>query len=100
TVFMGAWENAGQFYHIATIVACASIVVTAVYILRATGQVIMGPLNDNKYSLVNDAGWNEKLAAGLLVAGIVTIGVAPFWLNDLLKPATEIIFQKLATIAK
>ena len=31
--------------------------------------------------------WNEKLAAGILIAGIVAIGVAPFWLNDLIKPA-------------
>jgi NADH-quinone oxidoreductase subunit M len=100
TVFIGSWENAGRFYHIATIIACASIVVTAVYILRATGQAIMGPLNNNEYSLLKDATWNEKLAAGILIIGIVAIGIAPFWLNDLLKPATEIIFQKLATITK
>lgn len=100
TVFMGSWENAGRFYHIATIIACASIVVTAVYILRATGQAIMGPLNNNEYSLLKDATWNEKLAAGSLIIGIVAMGIAPFWLSDLLKPATEIIMQKLASIAK
>jgi NADH-quinone oxidoreductase subunit M len=33
-------------YHLATILACASIVITAVYILRATGQTIMGPVKD------------------------------------------------------
>ena len=38
TVFMGSWEKADAFYRIATIIACASIVVTAVYILRATGK--------------------------------------------------------------
>src|SRR5580765_5375256 len=82
TVFMGSWENADNFYHIATIIACASIVVTAVYILRATGQVIMGPLQNNEFSILKDAGWNEKLAAGLLITGIVAIGIAPFWLNE------------------
>src|SRR5205814_7225280 len=37
TVFMGGWSHGGadNFYRIATIIACASIVVTAVYILRA-----------------------------------------------------------------
>jgi len=100
TVFVGSWENAGRFYHIATIVACASIVVTAVYILRATGQVIMGPVTHSEYNLLRDASWNEKLAASLLIIGIVAIGIAPFWLNDLLSPATDIIIQKLASIIK
>jgi len=100
TVFVGSWENAGRFYHIATIVACASIVVTAVYILRATGQVIMGPVARSEYNLLRDASWNEKLAASLLIIGIVAIGIAPFWLNDLLSPATDIIIQKLASIIK
>lgn len=100
TVFVGSWENAGSFYHIATIIACASIVVTAVYILRATGQVIMGPVIHNEYNLLRDATWNEKLAAGLLIIGIVAIGIAPFWLSNLLNPATDIIIQKLASIFK
>src|SRR5207342_1709471 len=35
TIFMGSWEKTDIFYRIATIAACMSIVVTAVYILRA-----------------------------------------------------------------
>jgi len=77
TVFMGSWEKADAFYRIATIVACASIVVTAVYILRATGKAIMGPVVNNEHLSLGDAGWNEKLAASLLIVGIVIIGVAP-----------------------
>jgi NADH-quinone oxidoreductase subunit M len=100
TIFMGSWQNEDSFYRIATIIACASIVVTAVYILRATGQVIMGPVKNNEFKLLTDAGWNEKLAAGLLLTGIVAIGVAPFWLNELLKPATEIIIQKIVSAIK
>lgn len=85
TVFMGSWQNADQWYRLATILACASIVVTAVYILRAMGKVIMGPLQTNM--VLTDAAWYEKAAAGLLVTGIVAIGVAPFWLNDLISTA-------------
>ena len=84
TVFMGSWQHAGEMYRLATILACASIVITAVYILRATGLAIMGPMRDTQYNGLADATWNEKLAGILLVAGIVAIGVAPFWLNDLL----------------
>jgi hypothetical protein len=76
------------------ILACASIVVTAVYILRAMGKVIMGPLyraegveNTSLPQSVSlaDAGWNEKVAATILIIGILAIGIAPFWLTELIK---------------
>jgi NADH-quinone oxidoreductase subunit M len=100
TVFMGSWEKADAFYRIATIIACASIVVTAVYILRATGKAIMGPVVNNEHLSLGDAGWNERLAAGLLIAGIVVIGIAPFLLKDLINPGTDIIIQKIAALIK
>lgn len=95
TVFMGSWQNADTLYRIATILSCASIVVTAVYILRAVGQAIMGPspLLPSEISGGKDAAWNEKLAAAILVIGIVMIGVAPFWLNDLISTGTHYIIQ-------
>ena len=98
TVFMGSWERAEVAYRVATIAACASIVVTAVYILRAVGRTAMGPVTQENYLKLTDATWNEKLAAGILILGIVAIGVAPFWLNDLIRPGAEVIVQKLAAV--
>jgi len=101
TVFMGSWEIADTAYRIATIAACMSIVVTAVYILRAIGKTAMGPASPLPPLLqrgeLKDAAWNEKLAAALLVIGIVAIGIAPFWLSELLQPGSEIIIKKLQT---
>jgi NADH-quinone oxidoreductase subunit M len=94
TVFMGSWQNPDTLYRIATILACASIVVTAVYILRATGKTIMGPINQS-YLRLNDATWNEKLAAGVLITGIVIIGVAPFLINQLIAGGTDTIMQQI-----
>lgn len=104
TVFMGAWQNPNMWYRLATIAACASIVVTAVYILRALGQVMWGPLaitndqlsmtNENQIHF-NDAEWNEKLAAVILIAGIVVMGVAPFLIQQLLNPASEEIMNHI-----
>ena len=94
TVFMGSWQNPDKMYRLATILACASIVVTAVYILRATGKTIMGPMS-SAYEEVKDAHWNEKAAAGILVIGILAIGIIPFWLYELIEPGTEIIINKL-----
>lgn len=100
TVFMGSWQNADKWYRIATILACASIVVTAVYILRAAGQTLMGPIKNAEYKILADATWNEKFAAILLIGGIVAIGVAPFWLNNLVNDGTQIIMNKLSVIGK
>ncbi|MEP6747619.1 MAG: NADH-quinone oxidoreductase subunit M [Bacteroidota bacterium] len=94
TVFMGSWQNPQMLYRLATILACASIVVTAVYILRAVGKTVMGPVTDSHYNSLSDGSWNERLAAILLFAGIIAIGIAPFWLNKLITPGVEIIMQQ------
>jgi NADH-quinone oxidoreductase subunit M len=97
TVFMGSWQNPEMFYRIATIAACASIVVTAVYILRAIGKAIMGPISDEHMRL-GDALWHEKFAAAILVIGIVAIGIAPFWLNELVAPGAGVIMDKVLSL--
>lgn len=95
TVFMGSWQHPDTFRRVATVLACLSIVVTAVYILRAITKTAMGPLKEG-FELLTDATWNEKLAALILIAGIIAIGVAPFWLNNLVAPGADVIMQKLA----
>ncbi|MEO6404157.1 MAG: NADH-quinone oxidoreductase subunit M [Ferruginibacter sp.] len=94
TIFMGSWEHPDTFRRVATILACLSIVVTAVYILRAVTKTAMGPLKEG-FEYLTDATWNEKLAAIILLAGIIAIGIAPAWLNDLVRPGAEIIMQKI-----
>ena len=97
TVFMGSWEHTDNFHRIATVAACLSIVVTAVYILRAVGQTAMGPIKE-EFKNLSDATWNEKLAAIILIGGILAIGIAPAWLNDLIRPGAEIIMQKISAV--
>lgn len=97
-VFVGSWERTGTLPRVATIAACMSIVVTAVYILRAVGKTAMGPLQQEGYSRLKDADWNEKLAATVLLIGIFAIGLFPNWLNDLIKPGAEIIMNKLNAV--
>lgn len=80
TVFIGSWEDTSLWVRMATLLSCASIVVTAVYILRATGKAIMGPLQQ-VYASLTDAVWYEKMAAVFLLAGIFVMGIAPFLLQ-------------------
>lgn len=96
TVFIGSWQNDDVFHRAATIAAAMSIVVTAVYILRAIGKVAMGPITNEQFNQLTDAKWNEKLAAVILLAGILSIGLVPGWLNDLLTPGAEIIMNRIA----
>ena len=92
TVFVGSFQNADLFHRIATIVATASIVVTAVYILRAVGTTLWGPIKKVEFEKLTDATWNEKLAAGILVVSIVILGTMPWWLSDMIGKTTEILF--------
>jgi len=94
TIFTGAWQNNAILPRVATVLACMSIVVTAVYILRAVGTVVMGPLKE-KYQSLRDMVWYEKGAAFVLLLGILIMGVAPGWLVALIKPATQLIMQKI-----
>lgn len=95
TVFMGSWQRPDMFNRIATILACASIVVTAVYILRATGKAVMGPITNEHYLQLKDATWNEKLASIILIVAILSIGIAPFWFTDLISADTQVIMENL-----
>ncbi|MEO8149208.1 MAG: NADH-quinone oxidoreductase subunit M [Bacteroidia bacterium] len=95
-VFMGAWQRPDAFHRIATILAAASIVVTAVYILRAAGSAIMGPIKNEHFNHLKDATWNEKLASVLLIVAILSIGLAPFWLINLISPDTQLIMENIA----
>lgn len=100
TVLMGSWQHPGMWYRIATVLACASIVVTAVYILRAIGAAVMGPVKSSTYNVLQDANWNERVAAVILVVGIVIIGLAPFLLINLIDPGTAIIMKNISMISR
>lgn len=95
TIFVGSWQNPDTFSRVATILACASIVVTAVYILQATAKAVMGPITNDKYLTLTDATWNEKLASVVLILAILSIGLAPFWFTDLINNDTQLIMNNL-----
>jgi NADH-quinone oxidoreductase subunit M len=95
TVFVGSFQNADLFHRIATILATASIVVTAVYILRAVGTTLWGPITKKEFEKLSDAAWNEKLAGGILVLSIVIIGTMPWWLSGMISKSTEILFTSV-----
>jgi NADH-quinone oxidoreductase subunit M len=84
TIFVGAFQHPDWFHRVITIIAISSIVVTAVYILRVVGALLMGPVKKEEYLKFQPATWYEKIATVTLIAGIVLIGVAPLWLSEMI----------------
>jgi NADH-quinone oxidoreductase subunit M len=83
-IFVGAFEHVDPFYRFATIISISAIVVTAVYILKVVGQMLMGPINKEEYHHLEPAKWHEKLGTVLLLIPIVIIGTVPLWLSDMI----------------
>ncbi len=98
TVFVGAFSHPDMFHRVATIVVCSSIVITAVYILRVVGILLLGPIKNTHFLQLGDAKWHEKLALGLLIVCIAGIGIAPLWLSNMINVSLMPIVHKIAMI--
>jgi len=88
-IFVGAFENPNMFHRVLTVLAVSSIVVTAVYILRLVGKIMMGPLENEEFKDLPKATWFEKTGILLLLIPIVAMGVAPLWLSDMIMASLE-----------
>ena len=95
TVFVGSFENADLFHRVCTIIATCSIVITAVYILRTVGKFLYGEVNNPKYLKLTDATWDEKVAVFILIACVAGLGMAPFWVSDLISQSVEPVISQL-----
>ncbi|MBL7843520.1 MAG: NADH-quinone oxidoreductase subunit M [Cyclobacteriaceae bacterium] len=93
TIFVGAFQHPDMFHRVITIIAISSIVVTAVYILRVVGGLLMGPIKNEEYNNLKDATWYERLATVTLIAAIVIIGIAPLWLSDIIMESLGVILR-------
>jgi len=99
TVFVGAFENTSLFHRVATIIACSSIVITAVYILRVVGLLLLGPVKNDHFNHLEDAKWFEKLSAGTLIVSVAAIGIAPLWLSNTILISLQPIVDRLVSAA-
>jgi NADH-quinone oxidoreductase subunit M len=94
-VFVGAFMHTDSFHRVATVIAVSSIVITAVYILRVIGALLLGPLDVEHEFETGDARWYERWANIILIVSIAAIGIAPLWLSDALIKSLQPIIQKL-----
>ena len=104
TVFVGSFQagmanylaGEGSLRLVFTLVACCSIVITAVYILRVVGKLLFGPVYDEHHLTLTDATWWERLATATLIICVAGIGCFPNFFNNLIKATfTPEIFSVL-----
>lgn len=96
TIFVGAFQHVDLFHRIATIFAISAIVVTAVYILRVVGTLLLGPVKNEAFMQLKDARWYERLSTLLLLVSVAGVGIYPQWLYQLIFDSLAPIAQKLA----
>ena len=94
-IFVGAFQQDGMFMRIATIVSISVIVITAVYILRVVGIMLMGPIRNEAYLKLERVTWYERFGILLLLVPIIGIGVAPLWLSDMILDSLQPFIQGL-----
>lgn len=84
TIFNGAFMVQDTFHRVATIIACTSIVITAVYILRLIGKILYGTCTNPEHLKLTDATWDERLAVSVLIIAIAGLGLSPLWMSDMI----------------
>ena len=95
TIFVGSFENTGTFYTVMTIIACTSIVITAVYILRLVGKILYGTCTNEHHLQLTDATWDERFSVVCLILAVAGLGLAPFWVSDLVRGGVHPVIQHL-----
>ncbi|MDE7136666.1 MAG: NADH-quinone oxidoreductase subunit M [Muribaculaceae bacterium] len=92
TIFIGSFQQGMADYFaqgnalrlVFTIVACCSIVITAVYILRVVGKLLLGPVQDEHHRSLTDATWWERLSTITLILCVAAIGCFPDFFIDII----------------
>ena len=95
SIFIGSFENADTFHRACTIIACTSIVITAVYILRVVGKILFQKIPNPEFLKLKDATWDERLAVGGLIFCVAGLGTAPFWAQEIIYDAVGPIIQHI-----
>ncbi len=99
TIFFGSFQDADTFHRIFVIAATCSIVITAVYILRVVGKLLLGPVQDEHHLALTDASWFERLSTVTLILCIAGIGCFPNWINETIQHSFHPIIAAIQAAA-
>ncbi len=89
-IFFGSWQK----YPWAVVAAAWGVVISAVYMLRATRDAFFGPFNPRWSRLADAKDAGEKFPFVLLIAVSLVVGFWPRSLTDVITPSVEPIAAK------
>ena len=98
TIFFGSFQHADMFHRVFVIAATCSIVITAVYILRVVGKLLLGKVYDEHHRTLTDATWWERLSTITLIVFIAAIGCFPNWINETIQHSFAPIIANLQSV--
>ena len=90
TIFVGSWSNNDTFHRVLTIIACSSIVITAVYILRVIGKILYGVCTNEEHLKLTDAVWYERISVVGLILCVAAIGMFPNWVAEIIRESIKV----------
>jgi NADH-quinone oxidoreductase subunit M len=94
TIFVGAFQHADLFTRVTSILVVSSIVITAVYILRAAGIMLFGPIKNESFLSLKDATWYDKVSVFLLIFVIAAVGMFPEWLSTMISDSVGVLVER------
>lgn len=95
TIFVGSFMVDDTFHRVVTIIACTSIVITAVYILRVVGKILYGEPQNEEHKKLSDATWDERFTVICLIICVAGLGIAPLWVSNLINDGVGDIITNL-----
>jgi NADH-quinone oxidoreductase subunit M len=95
-IFVGAFQHPDMFHRVATIITVSAIVITAVYILRVVGLMLMGPIKNIEFNTLEKVTWYERIGVILLLIPIIFMGVLPIWLSDMIRESLQPFIERMA----
>lgn len=96
TIFVGSFQHSDLFHRILTIIACCSIVITAVYILRTVGKILYGTIQNQHHVGLLDAAWYEKVSLVCLIIAVIFIGIYPLSVYKIINNSLTPIVARLS----
>ena len=99
TIFFGSFQHTDLFHRAFVIAGTSAIVVTAVYILRVVGKILLGPVQDEHHLQLTDATWYERFSTITLIVCIAGIGCFPNWINETIQQSFAPIIRVIEQAA-
>ncbi len=96
TIFVGSFEHPDMFHRVFTIAATASIVITAVYILRVVAKLLFNAVQNEHHRQLTDADWSERLSTATLIICVAIIGCFPNFFIDIIRDSFNPVVEALS----